>query len=175
MANLFYGRQRTLSVPRVSAMTRRYLEDLAIGESWGSREVTIEERDIIEFGRGFDPQPFHVDVEAAKVSPFGGLIASGWHLAALAMRLCVEARSYGDTPVVGIGVDELRWYSPVRPGDRVHVERELVEILEVPDKPRRGTVKARVDLVNQNGDLVMRMYALSSVPKRKPADGEGTR
>lgn len=152
-------------------MTRRYLEDLATGELWVSREVTIGEQDIIEFGRGFDPQPFHLDAEAAKASPFGGLIASGWHLAALAMRLCVEARSYGDTPVVGIGVDELRWHLPVRPGDQVHVERELVEILEVPDKPRRGTVKSRVDLKNQNGELVMHMVALSSVPKRKPADG----
>lgn len=152
-------------------MTRRYLEDLAIGEWWVSREVTIGEQDIIEFGRGFDPQSFHLDPEAAKASPFGGLIASGWHLAALAMRLCVEARLYGDTPVVGIGVDELRWHLPVRPGDKVHVERELLEILEVPDKPRRGTVKARVNLKNQNGELVMHMVALSSVPKRKPADG----
>jgi acyl dehydratase len=150
-------------------MTRRYLEDLEIGERWVSREVTIEEQDIVDFATRFDPQPFHLDPEAAKASPFGGLVASGWQLASLAMRLCVEARSYGDTPVVGIGADELRWYLPVRPGDVVHVERELVEILEVPDKPKRGTVKARVDLRNQRGELVMRMYGLSSVPRSKPA------
>jgi acyl dehydratase len=148
-------------------MTRRYLEDLEVGESWTSERVTIEAQDIVDFASRFDPQPFHLDEEAAKASPFGGLIASGWHLASLAMKLCVGARSYGETPVVGIGVDELRWHVPVRPGDVVHVEREIVEIADVPGKPKRGTVKARVDLKNQRGDLVMRLYGLSSVPKRK--------
>jgi acyl dehydratase len=150
-------------------MTRRYLEDLEVGESWTSAKVTIEAQDIVDFASRFDPQPFHLDAEAAKASPFGGLIASGWHLASLAMKICVDARSYGETPVVGIGVDELRWHVPVRPGDVVHVEREIVEIADVPDKPKRGTVKARVDLKNQRGELVMRMYGLSSVPKRKTA------
>jgi acyl dehydratase len=148
-------------------MVQLYLEDLAIGEVRKSREFKIEADDVIAFGHSFDPQPFHTDAEAAKASPFGGLITSGWHLAALAMRLCVELRSYGDTPVVGLGADELRWYMPVRPGDVVHVERELVEIIDLPDKPKRGTAKARVDLKNQRGELVMRMYTLASVPKRK--------
>src|SRR5580698_11158540 len=103
-------------------MTRRYLEDLEVGESWTSAKVTIEAQDIVDFASRFDPQPFHLDAEAAKASPFGGLIASGWHLASLAMKICVGARSYGETPVVGIGVDELRWHVPVRPGDVVHVE-----------------------------------------------------
>ena len=149
-------------------MAKRYLEDLEIGEKWVSQPVTISEQDIIDFGLRFDPQPFHTDAAAAKDSPFGGLIASGWHLASLAMRLLVEARSFGDLPVVGIGADELRWFSPVRPGDVLTVERELVEITLLPAKPKRGTVKARVELKNQDGELVMRMYGLSSVPKRTP-------
>src|SRR5438132_7073472 len=98
-----------------TVVTRRFLEDLEVGEAWTSEETTIDAQDIIDFARRFDPQPFHLDAEAGKASPFGGLIASGWYLASLAMRMCVDARSYGDTPVVGIGVDELRWHVPVRP------------------------------------------------------------
>jgi acyl dehydratase len=147
-------------------MTRRYLEDLKIGEAWTSEKVLIEVEDVIEFGRKFDPQPFHIDEEAAKASPFGGLIASGWHLAALAMRLCVGARLFGETPIVGLGADELRWLQPVRPGDTVYVERELVGIEAIPDKPKRGIARARIDLKNQRGELVMRLYGLSSIPRR---------
>jgi acyl dehydratase len=149
-------------------MSRRYLEDLAVGERWVSPPFTVSEEDIIAFGERYDPQPFHTDPQAARGGPFGGLVASGWQLAALAMRVCVEAKSYGDTPVVGVGVDELRWLAPVRPGDQLTVVRELVEIIELPDKPRRGTVRGRVDLLNQRGELVMRMFGLSSVPKRRP-------
>jgi acyl dehydratase len=150
-------------------MARRYLEDLQVGESWTSKTVTIEARDIIDFASRFDPQPFHLDAEAAKASPFGGLVASGWHLASLVMKMSVDGRTYGDTPVIGLGVDELRWHLPVRPGDVLHIERELIEIVNVPDKPKRGTAKARVDLKNQRDELVMRMVVLSSVPKRKTA------
>jgi acyl dehydratase len=150
-------------------MARRYLEDLQVGESWTSKTVTIEARDIIDFASRFDPQPFHLDAEAAKASPFGGLVASGWHLASLVMKMSVDGRTYGDTPVIGLGVDELRWHLPVRPGDVLHIERELIEIVNVPDKPKRGTAKARVDLKNQRDELVMRMVVLTSVPKRKTA------
>ncbi|MBP0592276.1 MaoC family dehydratase [Paraburkholderia sp. LEh10] len=151
-------------------MTRRYLEDLRVGETWTSDAVTIEADDVIDFGRKFDPQPFHTDPDAARASPFGGLIASGWHLASLAMRLCVKARLFGETPIVGVGADELRWLQPVRPGDTVRVKRELVEIQTIPDKPRRGVAKARIDLINQRGEVVMRLYGLTSIPRR-PADG----
>lgn len=151
-------------------MTRRYLEDLQIGETWTSAKQTLSAEDVIDFGRKFDPQPFHTDPEAAKSSPFGGLIASGWHLAALAMKLCVGARLFGETPIVGVGADELRWLQPVRPGDTVFVQRELVEIQSIPDRPRRGIAKARIDLINQRGEIVMRLYGLSSIPRR-PVDG----
>lgn len=151
-------------------MTRRYLEDLKVGEKWTSEKMTIDADDIIEFGRKFDPQPFHTDAEAAKASPFGGLVASGWHLAAVAMKLCVRARLFGETPIVGLGADELRWLLPVRPGDIVYVERELVEITTIPDKPKRGIAKGRIDLRNQRDELVMRLYGLTSIPRR-PTDG----
>jgi len=150
-------------------MSNRYLEDLEVGEKWSSQPFTISTEDVIEFGQNFDPQPFHTDPQAAENSPFGGLIASGWHLAALAMRKSVEARLFGGLPVVGVGVDELRWLQPVRPGDVLTVERELVEIIMLPAKPKRGTVKARLELKNQHGEVVMRMYGLSSVPKRPAA------
>jgi acyl dehydratase len=151
-------------------MTRRYLEDLQVGETWTSEKLTIEADDVIDFGRKFDPQPFHIDPDAARSSPFGSLIASGWHLAAVAMKLCVRARLYGETPIVGLGADELRWLQPVRPGESVFVQRELVEIQLIPDKPKRGVAKARIDLINQRGEVVMRFYGLTSIPRR-PADG----
>jgi acyl dehydratase len=151
-------------------MTRRYLEDLQVGEVWTSETVTIEADDVIDFGRKFDPQPFHTDADAARSSPFGGLIASGWHLASLSMRLCVKARLFGETPIVGVGADELRWLQPVRPGDTVHVRRELVEIQTNPEKPKRGVAKARLDMINQRGEVVMRLYGLTSIPRR-PLNG----
>lgn len=147
-------------------MTKRYLEDIQVGEGWTSAPFLISESEIIAFGRDFDPQPFHTDPDAAKNSPFGGLIASGWHLTSLAMKVCVAARSFGDTPVIGLGADELRWFMPVRPGDQLVVEREVVEILTLPDKPKRGTVRTRIDLKNQRGELVMRLFGLGSVPRR---------
>jgi acyl dehydratase len=150
-------------------MANRYLEDLEIGEKWTSAPITITQQDIIDFGKRFDPQPFHTDPQAAESGPFGGLIASGWHLASLAMRLSVEARFFGDLPVVGVGVDELRWLQPVKAGDVLTAERELVEIIMLPAKPKRGTAKARIELKNQHGEVVMRMFGLSSVPKRPAA------
>jgi acyl dehydratase len=150
-------------------MAKRYLEDLEVGEKWTSEPFVLTEQEIIDFGLHFDPQPFHTDPVAAADSPFGGLIASGWHLAALCMRRSVEARLFGDMPVVGAGVDELRWLQPVRPGDQLVVERELVEIITLPDKPKRGIAKARMELKNQKGEVVMRMYGLTSIPKRPAA------
>jgi acyl dehydratase len=152
---------------------KRYLEDVVLGERWNSAPFTVTEADIIDFGRKYDPQPFHIDAEAALDSPFGGLIASGWHLAALAMRVCVEGHLFGDIPIIGIGVDDLRWFAPVRPGDVLIVEREVVEIILLKDKPKRGTVKARLALKNQRGELIMQMYGLTSVPKTPPGTIEG--
>jgi acyl dehydratase len=145
---------------------RRYLEDLQVGERWVSEPVLITEQDIVEFGRAYDPQPMHVDAEQALKGPFKGLIASGWHVAALAMRLSVESRMFGGTPIVGAGVDELRWLHPVRPDDTLTLERTFVSI-EPPKHPQgRGTVKSLMVMRNQAGDVVLQMTAIAKVPVR---------
>jgi acyl dehydratase len=144
----------------------RYLEDLEVGERWVSQPVTITQEDIITFGRLYDPQPMHTDVERAAEGPFGGLVASGWHMAALAMRLMVEGRSFGNTPIVGVGIDELRWLQPVRPGDVLTLERTVIAITP-PAKPGgRGTVKSRVVTRNQRGETAMQVTVLGKLPVR---------
>jgi acyl dehydratase len=147
----------------------RYIEDLCVGEAWTSGPVHIRAEDIIEFGRRYDPQPMHTDIEAAARGPFGGLVASGWQIAALAMRLSVEARVFGNTPIIGAGVDQLRWVKPVRAGDTVTMTREITEV-DLPTKPRsRGTVHSRMVVRNQGGEEVLTMMVSSRVPQRPVA------
>jgi acyl dehydratase len=144
----------------------RYLEDLTQGERWTSAPLTLNADDIIQFGKLYDPQTFHTDPAAADSTPFKGLVASGWHLAALAMRLSVAGRPFGATPIIGMGVDELRWLKPVRPGDTLTLEREFT-LITPPTHPRgRGTVHSRMVLRNQHREDVMVMTALSKVPTR---------
>ncbi len=136
-----------------------FFEDFEVGNAReaGSRAVTREE--ILEFARKFDPQPFHVDEEAAKRSQFGGLIASGWHTAALCHGILVEAFLGEDSGSMGSpGVDELRWLKPVRPGDTLTVRIEVLEVKPSRSKPG-GLVKLRYVMWNQNGDDVMTMIA----------------
>lgn len=144
----------------------RYLEDLAPGERWVSGAVTLTEDDIIQFGRAYDPQPMHTDPETAARGPFGGIIASGWHLTALVMRLSVASRSFGGTPIVGAGADELRWLQPVRPGDTLTLER-VIEQVEPPTRSGgRGTVRTRMTVRNQRDEKVMTMLAIGKIPVR---------
>ncbi|HYF16470.1 MAG TPA: MaoC family dehydratase [Ramlibacter sp.] len=152
----------------MTTTTLRYLEDLRVGERWESPPVTITEDDITAFGRLYDPQPMHTDAERAASGPFGGLIASGWHMAALAMRLLVQGKSFGGTPIVGVGADELRWLQPVRPGDVITLERTIAEV-QPPARPGgRGTVRSRVVLRNQRGETAMELVAIGKVPARPP-------
>jgi Acyl dehydratase len=148
-------------------MAARYFEDFAVGEVWTSREIELTEADIIAFARDNDPQPMHTDPVAAAAGRFGGLIASGWQVAALSMRLFIEAGAYGDTPVVGMGVDELRWKKPVRPGDRLHVLREIVDVRA--GRPGYGVIRTRVSVINQDGDVVMTLISMGQVPVRPQA------
>ncbi len=97
-------------------------DDLELGMRFKTAEVTVTTEDIKRFAAEFDPQPFHLDEAAAEKTVFKGLAASGWHTAAIAMRLCVEARPFGPQLLMGLGVDGLRWMTPVRPGDVLHVE-----------------------------------------------------
>jgi acyl dehydratase len=138
-------------------MARRYLEDFTAGDviELGSRTLSAEE--IIAFAQQFDPQYFHTDPERAKASPYGGLIASGWHTAAIYMRLAVdgfigEAESMGSP-----GVDGVRWLKPVRPGDTLKGRVTIVEVIPSKSRTDRGTVKTLAEVINQNGDVVMQM------------------
>ncbi|MDM0111397.1 MaoC/PaaZ C-terminal domain-containing protein [Variovorax sp. J22R133] len=144
----------------------RYLEDLALGERWVSEAVTLTEDDITRFGRDYDPQPMHTDRESAARGPFGGIIASGWHLTALVMRLSVTSRSFGGTPIIGAGADELRWLQPVRPDDTLTLDR-VIEQIDPPARPGgRGTVRTRMTLRNQRDEKVMTMVAIGKIPVR---------
>ena len=104
-----------------------YLEDLRVGQRFSSGTHALDEAQIKTFARQFDPQPFHLDEEAAKQTVFKGLAASGWHTAAIAMNLAVQVRPFGPHPLLGAGVDDLRWLKPVRPGDTLHLETERGE------------------------------------------------
>jgi len=145
-------------------MAAKYFEDFAVGYSWTSREVELTEAEIIAYARVNDPQPMHTDPVAAAAGRFGGLIASGWQVAALSMRLFIEAGGYGDSPVVGMGVDELRWKKPVRPGDRLHVVREIVDLRL--GRPGYGVIRTKVSVVNQDGEAVMTLISMGQVPTR---------
>jgi acyl dehydratase len=119
------------------------------------------------FAREFDPQPFHVDLAAAEQSIFKGLAASGWHTAAITMRLFVQATNFAEG-AVGLGVDELRWPLAVRPGDSLRVEVEIIELRESRSKPTHGIIRIRNVTTNQRGEIVQTMFANAMVPRRPP-------
>ena len=145
---------------------------IAVGDihDYGSHTFTAEE--IKTFAGAFDPQPFHIDEEAARRSPFGGLIASGWHTASLCMRLVVALLGPDSGSLGSPGVDELRWLKPVRPGDELSVRAEVLEANPSRSKPDRGLVKFRYTMRNQNGEEVMTMIALGLVLRRAEGDRE---
>jgi acyl dehydratase len=144
----------------------RYLEDFEIGETWTSRPFEMTEDHIVTYARQYDPQPIHTDPERAAQGRFGGVIASGWQVAALSMRLFVESGGYGDTPMVGLGIDELRWRKPVRPGDVLTVTREVVGVERSKTRPQFGTIRTKVTMANQDGDAVLTLFTLGQVPAR---------
>jgi acyl dehydratase len=143
-----------------------YFEDLEPGQvvDLGSRSVSEEE--IVAFARQFDPQPFHVDPEAAKDSVFGGLIASGWHTGALWMRLYVDSLLEGAASMGSPGIEELRWLAPVRPGDTLSGRLTVLETTPSERRPDRGTVRIRGEMVNQDGVTVMSMVSRGHFGRR---------
>lgn len=147
-------------------MAARFLEDFVIGETWISPAIILTEQDIVAFAQVNDPQPMHTDPAAAAAGRFGGLIASGWQVAALSMRLFIQSGGYGDTPIVGMGVDELRWKKPVRPGDSLHVTREVVDA-QRSTRPGYGVIRTRVSVINQSGETVMTMVSIGQIPARR--------
>jgi acyl dehydratase len=118
-----------------------FLDELEIGDRFESKGMTLTEADIVGFARDWDPQPFHVDAEAAAGSHFGGLIASGFHTLALAFRMFYQTGAIIDANMGGPGIDELRWVAPVRPGDTLRVTAEVKEIVPSRSKPDRGLLR----------------------------------
>ena len=135
----------------------RYFEDYVPGSVHEFGSIAVEEAEMINFARRFDPQPFHIDPEAAKQSIFGGLIASGWHTASLAMRLLVDHYISHVASLGSPGVDELRWLKPVRPGDTLSVRITLLEAQRSRSKPDQGFIRGSTEVLNQHGEVVMTM------------------
>lgn len=144
----------------------RYFEDLAAGETYDLGTLTVSEEDILEFAKRYDPQPFHIDPEAAEGSIYGGLIASGWHTCALYMRLLATG-FLNDTASLGSpGVDEIRWPAPVRPGDQLSGSLEILTSRPSNSRADRGIVTSRGKLANQHGEAVLRLTAINLIGRR---------
>ena len=148
-------------------MTGRYLEDFAPGQTFGGSATLPVDRDRIKaFAAEFDPQPFHLDEEAARNTMFQGLAASGWHTAALTMRLLVESDLKPAGGIIGAGFDEFRWPRPVRPGDQLRVETEVLEVRPSKSRPDQGWIKVRTTTFNQKGEPVQVSIGNLLVPRR---------
>ena len=147
-------------------MPDRNFEDFEPGQVYelGSRIVT--EDDIVAFAREFDPQPFHVDPEAAEESVFGGLIASGWHTGAMWMRLYVDSMLGGSSGQGSSGIEELRWLAPVRPGDTLQGRLTVLDAAPSARRPDRGTIRIRGEMVNQEGVTVLSMVSRGQFGRR---------
>jgi acyl dehydratase len=150
-----------------------YLDDLVIGQCFGSATKVVDEGEVTAFARLFDPQPFHLDREAAANSRFGGLVASGWHTGAMTMRLLVDNEFRIAGGIVDTGFDEFRWITPVRPGDTLHLETEVVDVRRSTRKPMQGAVKVRITTLNQNTEPVQILLANLAVPGRSVSSMPG--
>jgi acyl dehydratase len=147
-----------------------YLDDLDPGQQFTTDSYTVSEAEIVRFASEFDPQPFHLDDAAGRDSVFGGLVGSGWHTAALTMRLMVESGPPIAGGILGVG-GEISWRSPMRPGDSLRVHSEVVDVTPSRSRPERGTVTLRNDTRNQRGEVVQTFVARIIVPRRQPSDG----
>jgi acyl dehydratase len=146
-------------------MSERYFDDLKAGDRFKSGTYSVSEEQIISFAREFDPQPFHLDTAAARKTMFESLIASGWHTAAITMRLFVQTLNFAEG-AIGLGVDELHWPNAVRPSDVLQVETEIVDLRVSRSKPTHGVVRLRNVTTNQRGEAVQTMLASALVSRR---------
>ena len=150
-------------------MTERYLEDYAVGQTFTSGRIRVDKERIKAFAAEFDPQPFHLDEALAAGTIFRSLAASGWHTAALTMRLLVDGELKPAGGIVGTGFDEFRWPRPVRPGDELHVESEILEVRSSKSRPDQGLIKVRTTTLNQNNEAVQVQVGNLLVPRKAPA------
>ncbi|MFE1602937.1 MaoC family dehydratase [Methylobacterium sp. ID0610] len=151
-----------------------YLEDLVPGQIHRSGELTVTAEAIKRFAAEYDPQPFHLDEGRAEASFFRGLAASGWHTAALTMRLLVEDGLPLAGGIIGAGMDELRWPRPLRPGDTIRLESEVLEVRPSRSRPMQGLAKVRTTTLNQDGEPVQVLVANLVVLRREPGERRDT-
>ena len=147
-------------------MNERYLDDFTVGERFVTRGVTLTESLIIDFAMTYDPQPFHIDVEAARQSNYGGLIASGFQTLALGFRMVLESGIFRASSMGSPGFDELRWLRPVRPGDTLHTELEIVEKKPSNSKPDRGILRVAYRIRNQKEEDVLTFLSMHLLRRR---------
>src|SRR5215469_9284669 len=150
-------------------MKEHYFDDLKVGDTFKSEPLNVTEKQLIEFAHKFDPQMFHLSRKAAERTIFKGLIASGWHTAAISMRLFVRTLNFAEG-AIGLGVDELRWPNAVRPGNVLMVETEILELRSSRSRPGHGIIRFRNVTTNQRGEVVQTMMANAMVPRRVPAN-----
>ena len=139
----------------------RYFEDYSVGSVFEGGPIVVEQAEVIEFAERYDPQSFHTDPEAALGSAFGGMIASGWHTAAMTMRVLVEVYLSSVASLGSPGIDELRWVAPVRPGDALFVRVTVLEAKRSRSKPDRGVVRSLIEVRNQRDEPVMSFKAVN--------------
>jgi acyl dehydratase len=153
-----------------AAMTVQYFEDYVVGQIYHSGRRRVDKEQIVAFAKEFDPQPYHLDDEAAKKSPFKGLAASGWHTAAITMRLLVDGEFKPAGGILGVGFDQLSWSRPVRPGDELRVTSEIVEVRPSKSRPDRGMIRVRSTTFNQDGEPVQTFIGNLIVPRRPESE-----
>ena len=147
-------------------MTERYLDDFEVGERFVGPGITVSEAQILDFGLMYDPQPFHIDREAAAKSPFGGLIASGFQTLAIGFRSFYQAGAINHASVGSPGIDELRRIKPVRPGDTLHTEVEVTSLRASRSKPDRGVLHMAWEVKNQTGETVLTLTGIHLLRRR---------
>jgi acyl dehydratase len=147
----------------------RYWEDIRVGDVFEFGPVEVREDEVIAFASAYDPQPFHVDVEAAARGPFGGLIASGWHTASLFMGMYVRGLLHDTVSMGSPGVEQIRWLVPVRPGDELSARVRVVDSRPSSKNPNRGTIVSECEVLNQRGEMVMTLTARGLFGRRQPA------
>jgi acyl dehydratase len=159
----------------ISEMSLRYLEDFEVGQTFTSKGIRIDADRIKSLAAEFDPQPFHLDEKAATDSIFGGLAASGWHTAAITMKLMVESDLKIAGGIVGTSFEELRWSRPVRPGDVLRVESEVLNVRVLKSRPNQGVIKMKTTTLNQNDEPVQVLVGNLFVLRRQKSSEQTER